>query len=216
MRTRERLEKLRDWTYKTVCEGREMKAPAANLDMTKILRREPRVFLGYAPRRPDTGVYGETDPLNVTPGIIIAPIMGDARNRDRRNGDDRSVYRPLDFGQSLTIQNVFMVYEDGVRLPGFLDAVEAGLEYPMHLIEEGTEEGLFTLTNWMDDYRDALLSAGGIPGTDLIVNEEQFEYGMMTDGGTISDRRPVFIGMVTVKFQCHADRYNQEIENLLR
>ena len=75
---------------------------------------------------------------------------------------------------------------------------------------------MFTLTNWMDDYKDALLSAGSIPGTDLVVNDEAFDYGWYSDQKFISDRRPVFIGMVTVKFQCYADHFNQEIHDLLK
>ena len=218
MRTAVRLKALQNWTYKTVCEGRKMKTPAPNGDYTKIVRQEPKVFLGYAPTRPDTSEYsGDVDPLNVAPGIIIAPVNGEVHFLEEKRFDRYSgVHRPQEMGQSLTVQNVFMVYEDGIRLPGFLDKVEAGEEYPMDLIKEGTEEGLFTLTNWMDDYKNALLSAKTIPGTDLFVNDEMFEYGWYSDQKFISDRRPCFIGMVTVKFQCYADQFNEQIENLLK
>lgn len=216
MRTEERLRKLKEWTYKTVCKGREMKAPAPGMDVSKIVRQEPRAFLGYAPTRPDVSEYSEVDPLTVAPGIIIAPAIGDVHYMEEKRFDRyNNVHRSKDMGQSLTVQNVFMVFEDGVRLPGFIQSAQEG-EYDMSLIREGTENGLFTLTNWMDDYKDALLSAGHIPGTDLTVNDEQFDYGWYSDQKFIADRRPVFIGMVTVKFQCYADHFNQEIQDLIK
>ena len=218
MRTEERLRMLQKWTYETVCMGRELKTPAQNMDFTKIARQEPKVFIAYAPTRPDVSENtGELDPLNVAPGIVIAPVSGDVHFQEEKRFDRyNNVHRPKDMGQSLTVQNIFMVYEDGIRLPGFLEAVEGGEEYPMHLIKEGSEEGLFTLTNWMDDYKDALLSAICVPGTDLIVNDEQFDYGFYADQKFISDRRPMYIGIVTVKFQCYAQQYNPEIDSLLR
>lgn len=217
MRTEERLRRLKEWTYKTVCQGREMKAPAPNMDVSKIVRQEPAVFLGYAPTRPDVSLYGDVDPLTVAPGIILAPVSGDVHYMEEKRFDRyNNVHRSKDMGQSLTVQAVFMVFEDGVRLPGFVDAVQRGEEYPMNLLREGTEEGLFTLTNWMDDYKDALLDAGGIPGTDLIINDENFDYGWYSDQKFISDRRPCFIGMVTVKFQCFGRQNNPEVEALLR
>ena len=218
MRTEERLRKLKAWTYETVCKGREMKAPAPNMDFTKIVRQEPKVFLAYAPTRKDeSGFTTDVDPLTVAPGIIIAPVDGEVhyleeKRFDRYNG----VHRSPDMGQSLTVQAVFMVFEDGIRLPGFLDAVEAGDPYPMKYIAEGTEDALFGLTNWMDDFKDALLSIKTIPGTDLVVNDEFFNYAWYSDQKFISDRRPCFIGLVTVKFQCYAAQFNKDMENLLR
>lgn len=216
MRTKERLRKLKEWTYETVCKGRVMKTPAPGMNIGVITRQEPQVYLGYMPRRPDETGYDQ-NPLNAAPGIWIAPAGGDVRYLEEKRFDRyNNVHRSQDMGQSLTVQNIFMVYEDGVRLPGFIDAVEQGKNYPMDLIREGTEEGLFTLTNWMDDYKDALLSAGRIPGTDMMVNEENFDYSWYSDQKYISDRRPLFTGIVTVKFQCYADHYNREVNDLLR
>lgn len=216
MRTEERLRKLKEWTYTTVCQGREMKAPAPGMDVSKIVRQEPKAYLGYAPTRPDISAYSEVDPMTVAPGIIIAPVVGDVHYMEEKRFDRyNNVHRNKDMGQSLTIQNVFMVFEDGVRLPGFIESAKSG-EYDMTKIREGTENGLFTLTNWMDDYKDALLSTGHIPGTDLTVNDENFDYGWYSDQKFIADRRPVFIGLVTVKFQCYADHFNQEIQDLIK
>ncbi len=215
MRTEERLRKLKEWTYKTVCQGRSLKSPGMNADVTEINYQEPKAYLGYAPTRPDVSQFSDIDPLTAAPGIIIAPVVGDVHYLEEKRFDRyNKVHRPADMGQSLTVQNVFMVFENGVRLPGFIEAAKEG-PYPMELIRGGTENGLFTLTNWMDDYKDALLSAGSIPGTDLTVNDEAFEYGWYSDQKTISDRRPMFIGIVTVKFQCYADHLNQEVRNLI-
>lgn len=216
MRTLERLKKLCDWTYDTVCRGRVMKAPAPNQDITVFASQEPRVFLGFTPTRPDTtGMPEGVDPANVAPGIIIMPTQGFAKNQEEQRFDRYSgVHRPKSMGQSVNAQVLFMVYEDGVRLPGFTDTARAGA-YDMDLIMEGTQEGLGTLFNWMDDFMTALLSVKTIPGTDMMLNEAEMQYGLYSDQKYISDRRPVYIGVISVTFQCHADEYNDQVNNLL-
>ena len=216
MRTVERLRKFQQWTYDTVCRGREMKTPAPNMDVRKIVRQEPKVFLGFAPMRPDESPTGDIDPLNVAPGIIIAPTFGYLKYMEEQRFDRyNDVHRPKEMGQSLSAQVLFFVYEDGVRLPGFIESAKTG-EYDMKKMREGTQDGLETLLNWMDDFKDALLSAKSIPDTDMFLNEAQAQYGLYSDQKFIADRRPVFIGMVTITFQCHADEFNDEVTKLLR
>ena len=216
MRTVERLRKFQQWTYDTVCRGREMKTPAPNMDVRKIVRQEPKVFLGFAPMRPDESPTGDIDPLNVAPGIIIAPTFGYLKYMEEQRFDRyNDVHRPKEMGQSLSAQVLFFVYEDGVRLPGFIESAKTG-EYDMKKMREGTQDGLETLLNWMDDFKDALLSAKSIPETDMFLNEAQAQYGLYSDQKFIADRRPVFIGMVTITFQCHADEFNDEVTKLLR
>jgi len=217
MRTKERLEKLQAWTYETVCRGRMMKTPASNMDIREVKRQEPQVFLAYSPTRPDKSEYtGEIDPLNVCPGIIIAPNAGYVKNMEEQRFDRyNNVHRPKSMGQSLSAMALFFVYEDGVRQPGFVESAKRG-PYDMSLIAEGTKEGLFTLTNWMDDFKDALLAKKNIPHTDLVLNEAEMQYGLYSDQKFVADRRPVYIGIVTVTFQCFADEYNGEINQLLR
>lgn len=217
MRTVERLRKFQKWTYETICKGRSMKTPAPNMDVRQIARQEPKVFLAYAPMRPDeSNPTGEIDPLNVSPGIIIAPTFGNLKYMEEQRFDRyNNVHRPKEMGQSLSAQVMFFVYEDGVRLPGFIDSAMNG-EYDMSLIREGSQDGLETLLNWMDDFKDALLSTKGIPGTDMFLNEAESQYGLYSDQKFVADRRPAFIGMVTVTFQCHADEYNDEVNRLLR
>ena len=217
MRTWERLRKLKQWTYETVCEGRQMKTPARNMDVTVIRRQEPQVFLAFSPTRPDeTGLSDTIDPLNVTPGIIIAPTTGYFKYMEEQRFDRyNNVHRPKEMGQSLSAQVLFFVYEDGVRLPGFTDAARGGI-MDMSLISDGTEEGVGTLINWMDDFMEALLSTKTIPGTDMYLNEAECLYGLYSDQKYIADRRPSYIGIETITFQCHADEFNDQIDKLLR
>ena len=219
MRDTERLTKLCDWTYNAVCKGREMKTPAPNMDITQIRRQEPKVFLSFQPMRPDeTNLFGERDlnPLNVSPGIIIAPNFQYWKYMEEQRFDRyNDVHRPKEMGQSLSCQVMFFVYEDGVRLPGFVESAEVG-PYDMSLIMEGTQEGFLTLMNWMNDFRDALLSQKSIPGTDMFLNEPQAATAPYADQKFIADRRPAYIGITSITFQCHADEYNEEINSLLR
>lgn len=215
MRTMERLRKLQDWTFRTICEGRQMKTPAKNMDVRQIARQEPKCYLAFMPTRPDTSGMVEIDPLNVCPGIILMPNGGYWKYMEEQRFDRyNKVHRPKEMGQSLTVQAAFFVYEDGVRLPGFADVAELG-PYDMSLMREGTDDGLTALVNWMDDFRDRLLSLKTIPNTDMYLNEAECQYGLYSDQKFISDRRPVYIGMVNVTFQCHADEYNAEIDALL-
>lgn len=217
MRTVERLRKLQKWTYDTVCKGRQMKTPAKDMDVRKIVRQEPKVFLAYTPMRPDESNFtGEVDPLKAVPGIIIAPTSGYIKYMEEQRFDRyNNVHRPKEMGQSLSCQLIFFVYEDGVRLPGFIESAEKGA-YDMSLMAEGTKEGLETLLNWMDDFRDAILSQKTIPETDMFLNEAECQYGLYSDQRFVADRRPVYIGVITLTFQCHADEYNQQVTKLLR
>ena len=205
MRTTERLTKLADWTYKTVCQGRQMKTPAPGLDMTKIVRQEPKVFIGYYPTRPDQTTLADDDVLNTAPSILLMPTQSyvkymEEQRFDRYNG----VHRPKELGQALSIQALFSVYEDGVRLPGFIDKAEQGTT-DLTLMKEGTKEGLFTLLNWMDDFKDALLGQKMIPHTDLFVNESSMTYSPWTDQKYLNDKRSLYFGFVNVTFQCYAE-----------
>lgn len=217
MRTVERLRKLQNWTYDTVCKGRQMKTPAKDMDVRKIVRQEPKVFLAYTPMRPDESNFtGEVDPLKAVPGIIIAPTSGYIKYMEEQRFDRyNNVHRPKEMGQSLSCQLIFFVYEDGVRLPGFIESAEKGA-YDMSLMAEGTKEGLETLLNWMDDFRDAILSQKTIPETDMFLNEAECQYGLYSDQRFVADRRPVYIGVITLTFQCQADEYNQQVTKLLR
>lgn len=218
MRTTERLTKLKGWVYDKLCAGRSMKAPAEDMDITKFVYREPSVFLAYAPLRADETGFVDSTPYGTVPSITIMPGTGYAKNQEEKRFDRYNhIFRTQQMGQQLPVTLVFAVYEDGVRMPGFIDKFEETEEIDMQLVREGTEEGLFRLLNWMDDFIEEALGAKTIPGTDLSLVESSMFYGMRSDQKYIADNRPLYFGLVEAVFQCHAnEKPNPSIDNLLR
>lgn len=217
MRTRERLKAIQKWIEKNLCEGRSMKAPGMNI--TEIVYQKPLCHIAWEPSRPDvTGLMQRTDPINVCPGIIVMPNQSNAKNVEEKRFDRYSgIHRGQELGQNLSVSILFSVYEPGIRLPGFTEAMqpESGKD-PLKYIMEGTEEGLFTLTDWMDDCLECLLRDKNIPGSDLFVEEATMTYSLYTDQNYVVDKRPIFYGYVNVIFYGYANEgTNSEINNLL-
>jgi len=218
MRFSERLTGLKNWTYKELCKGRMMKAPAENMDIGTINRQEPPVYLAWAPARVDKAGNLKEIPLSTVPGILIMPNQTYAKYMEEKRFDRyNNVHRPQEMGQHLAVSILFSVYEPGVRLPGFVDSVgEKGAGLDTSLILEGTEQGLFALMNWMDDCMEKLLGQKMIPKTDLFVQEDTVTYSLYTDQSYVVDRRPIYYGFVNVVFGCHVNEgYNPDIEKLL-
>lgn len=217
MRTTERLRAIKQWAYENLCKGREMKAPAPNGDITKIVRQEPKVYLGWSPTRADkTGLAGDC-PLTVYPGILIMPGAAYAKYVEEKRFDrNNGVNRAQELGQGLSVNILFGVYEPGIRLPGFIESANHPNGLDMSRIMEGTEEGLFTLVDWMDDCISGLLAAKFIPHSDLFLDEASMIYSLYTDQSYVVDKRPLFYGFVNAKFNCYADdRNNSGIEQYL-
>lgn len=218
MRTTERLRKLKAWMQRELCEGRQMKSPGENLDISEIVTREPGCYLGWAPSRLDsTGKYHAL-PANVAPCIIIMPNQAYAKYTEEKRFDRyNNIHRSQEIGQHLAVSILFTVYEPGVRLKGFVDSVgEKGSGLDMSKIMEGTEQGLFTLSNWMDDCMEAMLGQKIIPGTDLSVEESTMTYGLRVDQEYVTDHRPLYYGFVNVSFAGFAtEEANREIDRLL-
>jgi len=207
MRLTERMRGLKSWVTKELCEGRTMKAPGQNMNIGDIRTQEPCCYLGWAPARLDqTGKLRE-DPLSVVPSILIMPNQAHAKYMEEQRFDRyNNIHRPSEMGDHFYVSMLFSVYEPGVRLPGFVDSVgESGQGLDMKLIMEGTEQGLFTLMNWMDDCMDKLLEQKMIPHTDMWVEENTMTYSLYTDQSYVVDRRPVYYGFVNVSFGCYAD-----------
>ena len=207
MRFSERLIGLKKWAIKELCEGRVMKAPAQNMNIGEIVTKEPQCYLGWAPGRVDQMGRVEEIQQSVVPGIIIMPNQAYAKYMEEKRFDRyNNVHRPSEMGQHLAVSILFSVYEPGVRLPGFVDSVgEKGQGLDMSLILDGTEQGLLTVFNWMDDCMEKLLGQKMIPKTDLSVEEETVTYSLYTDQNYVVDRRPVYYGFVNVSFNCYAD-----------
>ncbi|MCE5342210.1 MAG: hypothetical protein LLF96_01290 [Eubacteriales bacterium] len=216
MRTSERLRLLKEWVQKELCDGRSMKAPGVKMAIGDIRRQEPKCYIGWTPRRPDGTVGSETDPLSVAPGILIMPNPSKAKFMEEKRFDRyNDVHRPKELGQTLAVSILFSVYEPGTRLLGFMDSMKDGA-MDMSLITEGTEEGVLTLFNWMDDCMEKLLGQKFIPHTDLFVNEESLYYALYTDQSYVVDRRPLFYGFVNVEFGCYTEESaNPDIEKHL-
>lgn len=207
MRTVERLKGLKKWAEKNLCDGRELKAPGENGNIGQIVTQRPRCYLAFAPSRMDEAGRIVDDPVSVVPGIIIMPNASYAKRADEKRFDRyNKVYREAQVGSHLSVSILFSIYEPGTRLPGFIDSMdERGRGLDMSLILEGTEQGLFTLLNWMDDCKEALLRDKLIPSTDLSVDEESITYSLYTDQEYVVDRRPVYYGFINVTFVGYAD-----------
>lgn len=217
MRTEQRLKALKKWTYERVCKGRSMKAPSEDMDITKLRRQEPQVYLGWQPSRPDYTGMLHVDPLNVCPGILISPMTGNVKYIESKRFDRyNNINRAQEMGQWLNVSVMFSIYEPGIRLPGFLASAERG-ELDLTKLVEGTEEGLFTLYGWIDDFKDALLSEQCIPGSDLFLDDMQTTYGPLMEGNYIVDKRPLYYGFVNASFFCYADNKPSRIvmDNLI-
>lgn len=213
MRTRQRMKGLQSWVNKNLCDGRMMKAPGAKMNIKDIERKQPVCYVGWAPGRLDqmTGMFKD-EPQNVVPGIIIMPSQSLGKHMEEQRFDRyNNIHRPPMLGQTLSVSILFIVYEPGTRLPGFIDSIgEKGKGLDTTLILEGTEDGLFTLTDWMDDCLECLLRDKSIPGTDLFVREETISYSLYTDQEYVVDKRPLFYGFVNVTFGAYAEEGNNE------
>lgn len=219
MRTRERLLGLKSWITKELCDGREMKAPGKNMNIAEIVRQKPTCYLAWTPARIDqTGQQVVDDLISVTPGIIVMPNQAYVKYMEEKRFDRyNNVHRPPELGQHLAVSILFSVYEPGIRLPGFIDSAgERGQGLDLTLIKEGTEEGLFTLMDWMDDCMEGMLRDKCIPGTDLFLEENTMTYSLYTDQSYIVDRRPIYYGFINVTFGCFANEgANSDVLNLI-
>ncbi len=218
MRTVERLQKLKGWAEKNLCVGRIMKAPADDFDITQIITKEPKVYLAWAPMEINkAGGYVETIVAKTVPSIIIMPKASNAKVVEEKRFDRYSgVHRPKDLGNQLTVDILFSVYEPGTRMPGFIDSGnDKGEGLDVSLFLEGTEQGLFTLLNWMDDAVTILLRDLCIPGTDLLLNEETVIKSLYTDQAYVTDRRPIYYGFINCTFGGYSNEGQKATDELL-
>lgn len=158
-------------------------------------------------------------PANVVPSILIMPNASHVKYiREQRFDRYNNISRSQEMAQELNLSILFSVYEPGVRLPGFTDSQDPDTgEFDLTLLDEGTEEGLFTLTNWMDDFKDTLLSIKRIPGSDLSLQTTDMYYSLYTDQSYVVDKRPIYYGYINVIFDCYVDEHqNPEVDKFLQ
>ncbi len=213
MRDTERLRKNQAWFYNELCKGRQYKVPKDN-NILNTDTAEPRVFLAYQPLRPD--FYGnptvlspiqvfEDDPYSTCPSITIMPGPSYIQfMQDKRFDNYKNIHRPKKMGQTFSTTVLFSVYEPGIRMPGFVDGMENGSP-DMSLLKDGTEEGLMTLLNWMDDAKELILREQHVPGTDMILDKDSAMASLFTDQSYVVDRRPIYYGFLLITWNCHAD-----------
>lgn len=202
-----------------LCAGREFKSPKPltgqngvyGPDVTDFTMAEPRCFLAWQPARPnEPGMLDSRDPFSIAPSITIMPTSSYVRYNPEKRFDRYShISRPQDMGQSLSLQILFTIYEPGVRYPGFAESMESG-RADMSLIKDGTEPGLQTLVEWMDDAAELLLRERTVPQTDLILEDDNFLYSLYSDQAYIQDRRPLYQGFLNVEFKCYANNGNDQ------
>lgn len=208
---------LKAWVQKELCEGHSFKIPTNRGDMTQFTRGEPQVFCAWPPMYPDRSGHFNQGALNVVPSIVIMPNFGYLRYQEDQPFDRTAgIRRPQDLGQGFNVQMLFSVYEPGVRMEGFYASTQDPEGYDMTKLIEGTEEGLFTLTDWMDDAVEKLLGLEIIPGTDLRIDTQTSTYSLYTDESYVVDKRPIYYGFLNLGFKGYAnEKPNRTIEDLL-
>lgn len=217
------------WFDKELCEGRTYKCPKPIIgksgqwgpDIKEYTRARPRVFLGWQPGRPnEPGRVDPKDPFSVCPSITIMPSPSYARYvQEKRFDRYQNVHRPQSMGQSPTMQILFSIYEPGIRMPGFIDGLESK-NPDMSLLQDGTEAGLQTLVEWMDDAIELLLRERTVPETDLSLEDDNLIYSLFSDQSYVVDRRPLYYGFLNVQFKGYANYgsdkgYKSKIDKLL-
>ena len=220
MRTYARLRALAAWTDKTVCRGHLFKQEPKDRDITNFEEKvEPAVYIAYTPKR-----YDESNAMELierlesaAPSIIIMPTASHVKYVEPQRFDQyKGIHRPKEMGQELNVQVLFTLYEDGVRLPGFIEKYERTGEFDISLVREGTQEGLQALLDWMDEFKDAMLVQQIVPNSDLILSEDDFNWGMRTNQNSIADDRPLYFGLFNIGFNCVAEyRLSEEISAIL-
>lgn len=186
---RERLIRLGEWVRDTCCEGMMLKtlARAQGKDEVKLIR--PRCFVGnFYP----TGT--ESDPYNVSPSILVMFAGGNGSGETMKYMDNRnSVKRPKEIAQTLEVQLIHSVYEP-IKRP----VSKGNTDMPF---SECIDEGSLVLQDWMEQTMAHLIGADSIPGTDLFIQPETVRWEPLKEDGAVADRRPIYLGVVTVTFE---------------
>lgn len=205
MRSTERFRKLKEWLYKELCQGRAMKAPPKDGDITDLKTAEPQVFLAWQPSQPNNpGQRPSGDPISVCPAITVMPIPSHMRYVEEHRFDRyNNIRRSQEMGQAVIVDMLMTVYDPGIRMPGFVESVRLG-KTDMTLLKDGTEQGLFTLLNWMDDLMELLLREKHVPGTDLVLYDDTAVYSLYADQEYVRDKRPLYYGFVRAEFKGYA------------
>lgn len=211
MTTAERLKALKGFIFKEVCKGKSMKTPGKDGSLLDVSYTEPVVHIGFEPTRPDITGMNEPNPVNIAPGIVLMFGQGYAERMQEQRFDRYSgIHRPKELGGTLPVSMLFKVYEPGDRLRGFKE------NQTPQFLREATEQGIFTLTNWMDELKGKLIGTSNIPESDMFLWKDTLTYSPYTEMGQIADKRPFFYGFINCEFGIYTDRApNSTIDAIL-
>lgn len=202
MRTEQRLRALKKWLEAEVCAGRQLKAPGISRKLQDVSYREPPVYLMFDPLRNEQGAALES----TAPSLLIMPAPSHAMSETEQRFDRYSkISRPDEMAQTLRTTLLFTIYEPGIRLKGFYESALRRNGADPKLLLESTEQGVFTLYNWIDDCVEKLMGTIWIPDTDMTVDKKSITYSPYVDQNYVVDKRPIYYGMVDVTFVCHVD-----------
>lgn len=214
MKSAERLEAIKNFTYENVCKGRSLKMPVfekalqRNDEPFKVAYTEPKVYIGLYPQK-----QGNTPKLEskMAPSILIVPGTSYAgRFKEQRFDQYKNLRRQPDLMAELSVQWIFCIYDPGKRVKEY--AGEAKRED----IKDNTEQAIFTLTDWMDELQAYLMGIEIVDGTDLYIMQDSVRWGILSSEGSVEDLRPYYFGMVEAIFGTYVNRKeNQRINNLL-
>lgn len=186
----QRMRAFRQWVYENCCKGRKMKTPVVRGRDVDIAWSEPRCFGGdFYPYR----VLDRKNPYSIAPSILVTRISHAPHAETMQYLDSRQkVSRPKELGNTITLNLIHTIYEPGERTQDGTD----GDPHEVFLTDEDMDMGSLILGQWMDDTAAALASALSVAG--MTVNKESILIEPLIENEAVSDRRPLYLGMVQV------------------
>lgn len=187
-----------------------MKTPVLRGKDYDIEYKEPECFLGnYYPMM----VSNVKEPYKIAPSILIMTGGGLAAGETEEYLDSRQgISRPKEVGATLNVQLIHVIYDPGERT-GVLKEDGSADPHEAFKWDNERDEGSLFLMDWMDDTQAALLGADSIPGCDLIVKRSTVGWEPLKENGAVADRRPLYLGFVSVTFEAPTREKDNDIIN---
>lgn len=204
----EKRRMLRDWVYENCCKGRQMKTPVPRGRDYDVKWAEPHCFGGdnYPARVKDI-----KNPYSVAPSILITGVSFKPYAETSEYLDSRQkVSRPKNVGNTMTLNLIHAVYDPGERVAARKD----GDPHEMLLTDETMDTGSMILWQWMEDTAAAIHAALSIAG--MTVKDDSIIIEPLTENESVSDRRPIYLGVVQVALiSLNREMQSPEISALL-
>lgn len=212
MKSAERLEAIKQFTYDKVCKGKSLKTPILNKGLTrndsdfKVKYTEPKVYVGLYPQKAENG-----EESKIAPSILILPGTSySGKFKEKRFERYNNLHRQPDLMGELSVQWVFCVYDPGIRKKEYDGDIKR------EDIGENTEAAIYTLTDWMDELQAYIMGQEIIEGTDLYVLYDSVRWSLLNSEGSVEDRRPYYYGVVEAIYGTAVNRKeNTSVNKLL-